>query len=131
MRAVMGPDLAAGIRRVKGAKRLGFRIGHWLTVDQSRILLRESPPDRLRGKRDRAILALLIGCGIRRAELVGLRMEDFQIREEHSVIADLVGKRKHIRTVPVPIWAKRAVDEWMTAADIKERRTLPPSKSTR
>jgi site-specific recombinase XerD len=47
------------------------------------------------------------------------KTEDFQVREEHCVIADLVGKGKHIRTVPVPIWAKRAVDEWMTAADTR------------
>jgi site-specific recombinase XerD len=115
---LLSPDLAAGIRRVKGAKRLGVRIGNWLTLDQSKTLLRESPSSSLRGKRDRAIVALLIGCGLRRAELVGLRMEDFQVREEHSVIADLVGKGKHIRTVPVPVWAKRALDEWTAAAGI-------------
>ena len=115
---LLSPDLAAGIRRVKGAKRLGVRIGNWLTLDQSKTLLLESPSSRLRGKRDRAIVALLIGCGLRRAELVGLRMEDFQVREEHSVIADLVGKGKHTRTVPVPVWAKRAVDEWTAAAGI-------------
>jgi integrase len=115
---LLSPDLAAGIRRVKGAKRLGARIGNWLTADQSRTLLGEPPSVSLRSKRDRAILALLIGCGLRRAELVGLGTEDFQIREERCVIADLVGKGKHIRTVPVPLWAKRAVDEWITAAGI-------------
>ncbi len=45
-------------------------------------------------------------------------MEDFQLREEHWVIADLMGKAKHVRTVPVPTWAKPAVDEWITAAGI-------------
>ena len=115
---LLSPDLAAGIRRVKGAKRLGVRIGNWLTVDQSKTLLGEPPSGSLRGKRDRAILALLIGCGLRRAELVGIETEDFQIREEHCVIADLIGKGKHIRTVPVPRWAKRAVDEWTIAAGI-------------
>ena len=96
---------------------MGVRVGNWLTVDQSRTLLGKSL-DSLRGKRDRTILSLLIGCGLRRAELVGLATEDFQVREEHWVIADLIGKGKHIRTVPVPIWAKRAVDEWVTAAGI-------------
>lgn len=115
---LLSPELAAGIRRVKGAKRLGARIGNWLTVDQSRSLLREGSADSLRGKRDRAILALLIGCGLRLAELVGLEAEDFQVREEHWVIADLIGKGKHIRTVPVPAWAKRALDDWTTAAGI-------------
>lgn len=80
---LLSPDLAAGIRRVKGAKRLGVRTGNWLTVEQSRTLLRQPQTNNLRGKRDRAILALLIGCGLRRAELVGLVTEDLQIREEH------------------------------------------------
>jgi integrase len=46
------------------------------------------------------------------------RTGDFQVREEHWVIADLIGKGEHIRTVPVPVWAKRAVDEWLDAAKI-------------
>jgi integrase len=54
---------------------------------------------------------------LRRAELVGLESEDFQMREEHWVIADLIGKAKHV-TVPVPAGAKRAVDDWTMAAGI-------------
>ena len=73
---LLSPDLAAVIRRVKGAKRLGVRIGNWLSVDEAKALLRQSPPEGLRGKRDSAILAILIGCGLRRAELVGLKVED-------------------------------------------------------
>src|SRR5215471_2804252 len=115
---LLSPELAADIHRVKGAKRLGVRIGNWLTVEQSKKLLRGLPADTARGKRDRAIVALLIGCGLRRAELVGLKRQDFQLREEHWVIADLIGKGKHIRTVPVPAWAKRAVDEWVDVAAV-------------
>src|SRR5271167_3859251 len=63
---LLSPELAAGIGRVKGAKRLGIRIGNWLTVEQSRTLLAEPRGDSLRGRRDRAILALLIGCGLTR-----------------------------------------------------------------
>src|SRR6266478_3737478 len=113
---LLSPDLAAGIRRVKGAKRLGVRIGNWLTVEQAQSLLRRPSAESNHSKRDRAILALLIGCGLRRAELVALRVEDLQIREDHLVIADLGGKGKHIRTVPVPSWAKTAVDEWIAAS---------------
>ena len=115
---LLSPELAAGIRRVKGAKRLGVRIGNWLTVEQSKTLLSQPQADDLRCKRDRAILALLIGCGLRPAELVSLELEDFQIREDHWAIVDLMGKAKHVRTVPVPAWTKRAVDEWTTAAGI-------------
>jgi site-specific recombinase XerC len=62
---LLSPELAAGIRRVKGAKRLGVRIGNWLTIEQARSLLQEQPSEDLRAKRDRAILAILIGCGLR------------------------------------------------------------------
>jgi len=39
---LLSPDLAAGIRRVKGAKRLGMRIGNWLTPTRelSRVAVR-------------------------------------------------------------------------------------------
>jgi site-specific recombinase XerD len=117
---LLSPELAAGIRRVKGAKRLGKRVGSWLTLDQARTLLqpREEVPDGLRPKRDRAILAVLLGCGLRRAELVGLKVDDFQVREDHWVVADLLGKAKHVRTVPVPRWVKNAVDDWTTVAEV-------------
>src|ERR1700730_12352028 len=55
---LLSPELAAGIGRVKGAKRLGVRIGTWLTVDQSRALLAEPRADSLPGKGDRAVLSL-------------------------------------------------------------------------
>src|SRR6266581_3243720 len=56
---LLSPELAAGIRRVKGAKRLGVRIGNWLTTEQAKGLLQEQPCEGLRAKRDRAILAIL------------------------------------------------------------------------
>jgi integrase len=79
----------------------------------------------LRGKRDYATLAILLGCGLRRAELTALRVEDIQQREEHWVIADLVGKGGHIRTIPVPDWVKAGIDAWMMAAGDYDR--YPPS----
>ena len=77
-------------------------------------------PDNFRGKRNRALIAILLGCGLRRTESVELTTKDLQLREDHWVIADLVGKGKHIRTVPVPIWAKTAIDEWITAGGIAD-----------
>jgi integrase len=117
---LLSPELAAGIRRVKGARRLGKRVGNWLTLDQARSLVRLDPEGELalREKRDRAIIALLLGCGLRRAELVGLRIDDLQLREDHWIIADLVGKAKHVRTIPVPTWVKNVIDEWTRAANI-------------
>lgn len=117
---LLSPELAAGIRRVKGVRRIGVRIGNWLTAEQGKRLLAGMVPDSLRGKRNYAILAILIGCGLRRGELLGMRAESLQLREEHWVIADILGKAGHIRTVPVPAWVKEAVDAWQQASGITE-----------
>jgi site-specific recombinase XerD len=96
---LLSPDLAAGIRRVKGSKKLGIRLGNWLTVDQARTLWRLPDAVTLKGIRDRAILAVLLGCGLRRTELTALNFNHLQRREDHWAIVDLVGKAGHIRTV--------------------------------
>ena len=128
---LLSPELAAGIRRVKGAKRLGVRIGNWLTVEQARTLLKGAFPNDLRGKRDHAMISMLLGCGLRRAEAAGLTTRDLQIREGHWVIADLIGKGKHIRTPPVPNWAKASIDEWITASEIADGKIFRRIKQER
>jgi integrase len=112
---LLAPEVAAAISRVRGAKRLGVRAGNWLTLDQTERLL-ELPDASRKGKRDRALLALLVGCGLRRQELAALRVEDIQQRDGRWCIVDLAGKGNRIRTVPMPSWAKAAVDEWFAAA---------------
>jgi integrase len=121
---LLSPELAAGIRRVKGVRRLGVRMGSWLTAEQGKRLLAESAPKDLRARRNYAMLALLIGCGLRRGELLSLTVESIQIREEHWVIADLSGKAGHVRTVPMPSWVKGAIDEWTGAAEISAGRVF-------
>src|SRR6184192_3129957 len=106
---LLSPELAAGIRRVKGVRRIGVRLGNWLTPEQGRRLLESTTPSSPRELRDQAMVAMLIGCGLRRGELLALRVESIQLREEHWVIADLLGKAGHIRTVPVPRWVKAAI----------------------
>src|SRR5438876_1985496 len=64
------------------------------------------------------MVAMLIGCGLRRGELLALSLESIQQREEHWVIADLVGKGGHVRTVPIPTWVKSHIDAWTAAAAI-------------
>lgn len=116
---LLSPDLAAGIRRVKGAKRLGVRVGNWLTAEQGKKLLAVHSGKELRDLRNHAVLAMLLGCGLRRAELVAVKIGDFELREEHWVLADLIGKGRHMRTIPVPSWVKSAVDERTNVADLK------------
>lgn len=59
---LLSPDLAAGIQRVKGAKHLGHRSGNWLSLEQSLALLGAADEDGLRQRRDRAMLAVLLGA---------------------------------------------------------------------
>jgi integrase len=107
---LLSPELAAVIRRVKGVRRIGVRVGNWLSIEQSKRLLSSASRVSLRGKRNYAMLAVLLGCGLQRGELLTLRVESIQLREDHWVIADLLGKAGHIRTVPVPSWVKAAID---------------------
>ena len=72
----------------------------------------------LRDKRDVAIISLLLGCGLRRSEVVAPNFDDIQKREEHWAIVDLIGKAGHVRTVPVPGLVKDAVDRWTESAAI-------------
>jgi len=115
---LLSPELAAGISRVKGVKRLGFRAGNWLSADESSMVLKRAYGPSLRAKRDYAMLAILFGCGLRRSELVGLKFDEIQVRQGHWPIVDLVGKGGHIRTVPIPDWAKLALDLWVVAAGV-------------
>ena len=117
---LLSPDLAAGIRRVKGAKKFGVRIGNWLTAAQARRLLEVFDRRTLRGMRDFAMVAVLLGCGLRRAELAALNVHDLQQREEHWVFVDLIGKGGHVRTVPVPFWIETAMRAWMSEAKITD-----------
>jgi len=112
---LLSPELAAGIRRVKGAKKLGIRLGNWLMAEEARALWQLPDAESLKGKRDRALLAILLSCGLRRRELTELSFDHLQRREDRWVIVDLVGKAGHIRTVPLPDWVKQVIDEWITA----------------
>jgi integrase len=75
---LLSPDLAAGIRRVKGAKKHGVRLGNWLTSQQGKRLLAVFDRGTVRCKRDYAIIAVLLGCGLRRAELATVTLEHLQ-----------------------------------------------------
>jgi site-specific recombinase XerD len=117
---ILSVDAVAGIRRAKGVRQIGQKVGNWLSLEQGNNLLGAVSPKALRAKRDAAMLSILLGCGLRRSEAVGLTYERVQRREGHWAIVDQVGKAGHVRTVPVPGWVKDRVDAWTTAAHIEE-----------
>jgi site-specific recombinase XerD len=96
---LLAPDSAAAIERVPGVKQEGARAGNRLLKQQASELLNALNPATLKGKRDRAMLALLVGCGLRRAELLSLAVDPIEQREGRWVIPDLAGKGNRRRTV--------------------------------
>jgi site-specific recombinase XerD len=115
---LLSADLAAGIRRVKGVKKLRVRLGNWLTAEQGQALWQAPNQEQMKGKRDRALLALLLACGLRRHELASLTVGHLQQREGHWAIVDLRGKGGHVRTIPVPDWVHRLLEDWTRGAGI-------------
>jgi integrase len=121
---LIGVEDAASLSGVPNIRQKGTRLGNWLTREQAKELL--AVPDRstLKGKRDYVILALLVGCALRRQELATLDVETIQLREGRWVLADLEGKGRRIRTVAVPVWVKQGINAWMTATGIEDGRLL-------
>src|SRR6266481_3432161 len=115
---LIAPEIAAGISRVKSIKSTGIRVGNWLTLRQSQALLNAPDVATVKGLRDRAILAVLLGCGLRRSEVAALTFAHVQQRDGRWCIVDLVGKHGRVRTVPVPAWTKVAIDAWTSAATL-------------
>lgn len=112
--------IANGIRAVKGVPQRGRRTGNWLTREEAQMWLNTPDIKTLKGLRDRAVLAVLIGCGLRRAEVAILSLSHIQQREGRWAIVDIVGKRDKTRTVPMPSWAKATIDTWTYSAKIEE-----------
>src|SRR5580692_1646185 len=123
---LLAPELAQGISRVKSVKSTGIRVGNWLSQRQAQALL--SAPDiaTVRGLRDRAILAVLLGCGLRRSEVAALTFAHVQQRDGRWCVVDLVGKHGRVRTVPMPNWVKVAIDAWTVPAALGEGHIFRP-----
>ena len=117
---ILAPELAAGITRVKGAKSKGVRVGNWLSLRQAQSVLNAPDTATKKGLRNRAMLAILLGCGLRRAEVAALTLGHIQQRDNRWCIVDLLGKHGRIRTVPMPTWVKGAIDAWTAAAGFSE-----------
>src|SRR5260370_39790143 len=121
---LIGVEEAANLTEVPNIPQKGTRLGNWLTREQAKELL--AIPDRstLKGKRDYVILAILVGCALRRQELAVLDVDTIQLRGGRWVLADLEAKGRRVRTVAVPGWAKQGMNGWATAAGGEDGRLL-------
>jgi site-specific recombinase XerC len=125
---MIGAEEAANLTEVPNIPHKGTRLGNWLTREQAKELL--AVPDRstLKGKRDYVILAVLVGCALRREELAVLDVDTIQLREGRWVLVDLEGKGRRVRTVAIPVWVKQGINAWMTAAGVEDGRLLRAQK---
>lgn len=117
---LLAPELAAGICRIKGVASKGVRTGNWLSIRQAQNLLNAPDATTAKGLRDRAILAVLLGCGLRRSEVAALTMGHVQQRDGRWCIVDLRGKHGRVRTIPAPTWVKVAMDAWTVSAGVAD-----------
>jgi len=115
---------------VRGLKAASVRLGQWLSREQAQRLLDRVPTDALKGLRDRAILAVLIGAGLRRSEAAALTMEHVQEREERWGIVDLRSKDKRVRSIQIAAWVKDAIDPRVDRAGIRAGRVFARWTST-
>jgi site-specific recombinase XerD len=99
---MVGQEEAAGLTDVPNISQKGTRLGNWLTREQAKELLYVPDRSTLKGKRDYVILALLVGCAVRRNELAELDIETIQQREGRWVLADLEGKGREDASAPSP-----------------------------
>lgn len=111
-------SIASTIKSIKNIQIRGKKLGNWLTMTQAEQMLNAPDQETPKGLRDRAVLAIMLGSGLRREEVVSLTIEHFQQREGRWVILDLVGKRNKTRTIPIAPWIKARVDAWSKYADI-------------
>ena len=109
---------AQTIGRVENIKRQGKKLGNWLTPKQADEMVAAPDVTTLKGKRDKAILAVMLGCGLRREEVVNLEVKHLQQREGRWVILDLHGKHNRTRTVPMAAWVKALIDKYTEAAGV-------------
>ena len=123
---LLAPEIAAGIQRVKSAKSIGVRAGNWLSLKQAQALLNAPDITTTKGLRDRAIIAVLLGCALRRSEVAALTMGHIQQRDGRWCIVDLYGKHGRVRTIPMPVWVKVAIDAWTAPAGVADGYVFRP-----
>jgi len=115
---LMSAEVANGIIRIKGLRNAGNKCGNWLSIEQAERLINAPDINSPIGIRDRAILCVMLGAGLRRDECANLTLEHFQQREGRWCIIDLLGKGSRLRTIPIAEWVHSAVDAWCLTGKI-------------
>lgn len=122
LEGVITGDELARIKSVKSVKQHGRHFGTWLSQSQAQRLLNALKYDTsLSGKRNLALIALMLATGLRREEASGLKADQLvKLGNGRYVIHNLIGKGNRVRTIPVPAWALGYLAAWLRAAGIRD-----------
>jgi len=101
------------IKEIENVKVKGQKLGNWLSKGQVEDALNIPNTKTLKGRRDRAILAILFGAGLRRDELCNLKADQVQQRDGRWVLVDIQGKGNKTRSVPIASWVKAIIDSYL------------------
>jgi len=102
--------VASNPARAVATPKLGKRLTPFLSVDDVFCLLASADGRDVIGLRDRAILELFYGAGIRLGELVALKPDDLELSEG---LVRVLGKGKKERVVPIGRAAVRALEDYL------------------
>lgn len=94
---------AAGVKRPRVRP---YDKAAWLSEDQARRVLAAVRPSSPNAMRDRALLAILLTMGLRRAELLGIRRGDIIERPDGTAALCYrpKGKSEETRSLPLSAW---------------------------
>jgi len=98
VQGLIGRPLAGAVPSVAGWRLAG--LPRALEAEQVRLLLDSCDRSAVAGKRDFAILTMLVRLGMRRGEVAGLRLDDIDWRAGEIVVR---GKGQRIERLPLPI----------------------------
>lgn len=99
------------IERIKCSPIRGSTVGNWLDLAGVKAMLKAAE-QREHGSRDCALVSVMLGCGLRRAEVCALDWDQWAERQNRWCWIDLKGKGQRVRTVPAPRWVADRVEEW-------------------
>jgi integrase/recombinase XerC len=96
--------------KIVASPKLESRLPDYVSIDAMTQLIEAPDADTDLGKRDRAILELLYGSGVRVSELVGLNLGDISVGEG---LIKVVGKGRKERIVPFGKRAAEALESYL------------------
>lgn len=116
---VLDRDTSEGILNVQGVEHSGRRLGHWLSAAQVQAIKALPNRSNLKGQREYLVLALLLGCALRRSEAANLTLNQIAQVGDIWIIRDIKGKKNRTRSVPIPLWTMAAIKDWQNAVGVE------------